>query len=130
MIVVRVSLVLLLLSSLACATIQPVRDPAQFLAKTNPQVVYVTYKTGAMMPVAEARVSGDSLFGTLKGLSYRVAVPLSRVELIEAVQRDRKRTTWLIAALAVAMASGVWALSQSGAGEPCDNTYYRATCTN
>jgi hypothetical protein len=128
MMVVRMPCVALGLAAAGCVTMQPVTDPARFFAKAAPPVVYVTYTTGAMVPVTQARVSGDSLFGTLKGLSHRVAVPLSRVQLIEAVQRDKKRTAWLIAGLGVAMASAVWALSQSGEGEPCDNTYYRATC--
>jgi hypothetical protein len=121
MTVMRAPLAAALLGSVACASMQPVSDPALFIPQANPHVVYVTYTTGAMVGITQPRVSGDSLFGTLQGLSYQVAMPLSRVELMEAVQRDRTRTAWLIAGLAVATASGVWALSQTGAGRSCDN---------
>jgi len=118
--IMRVTLTVALLSIGACATVQPVKDPAQFIPKANPQVVHVTYVNRTKMFVAQPRVSGDSLFGTMQGQSHQVAVPLSQVRLIEAVQHSRKRTAWMIAALAVATASGAWALMHSGVGEPCD----------
>jgi len=120
MIVVRVSLVAILLSVVACVTVQPVQDPAQFIPRSKPDVVYVTYVNRTKMFVAQPRVSGDSLFGTIQGQSRPVAVSLGQIQRIEAVQHDRKRTTWMIAVLTVATASGMWALLHSGAGDSCD----------
>ena len=120
MIFVRVPRAAALLSLAACATMQPVKDPAQFIPEASPQVVFVTYINRATMFVAQPRVSGDSLFGTIQGQSRPVAVSLGQIQLIEAMQHSRKRTTWMIAALAVATASGMWALLHSGVGEPCD----------
>ena len=128
--IMRVTLTVALLSIGACATVQPVKDPAQFIPKANPQVVHVTYVNRTKMFVAQPRVSGDSLFGTMQGQSHQVAVPLNQVRLIQARQADKKRTVWLIAGLTVAAASSLWALGQSGAGESCDNTYYRALRNN
>jgi len=125
--VMRVPLAVVLLGCVGCMGLLPVRDPAQFIPESNPQVVFVTYVNRTKMFVTQPRVSGDSLFGTMQGRSHTVAVPLSQVRLIQARQADKKRTTWLIAGLAVAGASSIWALSQSGAGESCDNSYYRAT---
>lgn len=119
---VRVLLPAILLGATGCVTLLPVRDPAQFIPTSHPQVVFVTYVNRTRMYVTQPRVSGDSLFGTMQGQSNTVAVPLSQVRLIEAVQHSRKRTIWMIAALAVATASGAWALMHSGVGEPCDYT--------
>lgn len=123
MTILRVPLLILLLSSVGCATLQPLREPAQFIAKENPQVIYVTYKNRSVVGVARPRVSGDSLFGTLQGQPAPVAVPLSHVQLIEAVQPDRRRTTLLIAGLTVFTVAGVVALSLGGSNISCDGTY-------
>lgn len=120
MIVVCVPLAAVLLCSVACATVQPLREPAQFISQKSPEVVWVTYKNRSIMGVAQPRVSGDSLFGTVQGAAYQpVAVPLSQVERIEAVVPDRKRTTLLVAGLTAFTVVGVYALIQGGTGGSC-----------
>ena len=128
MVMGRVLLAAALLGSNGCATLQPVKNPVQFIPRANPQLVFVTYINRTKMFVAQPRVSGDSLFGTMHGRPHAVAVPLSQIRLIQARQLDWTRTGWLIAGLTVAAASSVWALGQTGAGESCDNSYYRETC--
>jgi len=123
MTIVRVPLLVVLLSSVGCATLQPLREPAQFIAKENPKLVYVTYKNRSVVGVARPHVSGDSLFGTVQGQPAPVAVPLSHVQMIEAIQPDRKRTALLIAGLAAFTVSGVAVLLLTGNGESCDNVY-------
>jgi hypothetical protein len=111
------------LSGLGCATLQPVRQPAQFIPDAKPQVVYVTFRNHSKVTIAQPRVRGDSLFGTVPGVSEPVAAPLAHIERVEARQRDRKRTAWLIAGLGVLTAAGVFALGQSGGGDfnhPCN----------
>ncbi len=116
---VRVPLAAVLLSSVGCATLQPVSEPAQFIRKANPQTVYVTLRNHSKVVLTQPRVSGDSLIGALQGVSYPVAVPLNHVQRIEAAQRDNKRTTWLIAGLSALTALSVYALAHAGgAGGP------------
>jgi len=122
MTIVRVPLLVVLLSSVGCATLRPLREPAQYIAKENPKVIYVTYKNRSVVGVAQPRVSGDSLYGTLQGQPARIAVPLSAVQLIEAVQPDGKRTALLIAGLTVFTVGGVYILLQTGKDESCDVT--------
>ena len=120
--IVRVPLVAVLLSTVGCATLQPLREPAQFIASENPKVVYVTYKNRTIEGVAQPRVSGDSLFGALqRSPSHRVAVPLSQVQLVKAVQPDGKRTAMLIAGLAVFTATSVYVLAKTGKDVSCDS---------
>jgi hypothetical protein len=121
--IVQVPLVAVLLSTVGCATLQTLREPAQFIATENPKVVHVTYKNRTIEVVAQPRVSGDSLFGALqRSPSHRVAVPLSQVQLIQARQPNGKRTTMMIAGLAVFTATSVLVLSNSGGGPSCDST--------
>jgi hypothetical protein len=122
MAIVRVPLLVVLLSSVGCATLQPLREPAQYIAKENPKVIYVTYKNRSVVGVAQPRVSGDSLYGTLQGQPARIAVPLSAVQLIEAIQPDGKRTALLIAGLTVFTVGGVYILLKTGKDESCDVT--------
>jgi hypothetical protein len=123
MTIVRVPLLGILLSSIACATLQPLREPAQFIAKENPEVVYVTYKNRSVVGVARPRVSGDSLFGTVQGQPAPLAVPLSNVERIEAVRPDGKRTALLIAGLTAFTVTSIYVLLKTGNNPSCDGAY-------
>jgi hypothetical protein len=118
----RVVLVAVLLGSAGCASLQRVADPAKFISEAKPELVYVSYRNRAFLPIAQPHVRGDSLHGTLQGLTYQIAVPLSHVERIDAVQRDNKRTTLLIASMGVVSAAGVYVLTQRsrGRGQSCD----------
>jgi len=119
--IVRVPLVAILLNTVGCATLQPLREPAQFIASENPKVVYVTYKNRTIEGVTQPRMTGDSLFGALqRSPSHRVAVSLSQVQVIKAVQPDKKRTTLLIAGLGVITATSIFVLLKTGVDASCD----------
>jgi len=122
MTVMRLPLVATLLGAMACATVQPLRDPAQSISSLKPQVVYVTYKDNSKIPVTAPRVSGDSLYGTWQGVNEPVATPLSAVRLIESKQPNPKRTTALIAGVAALTAGAVWTFSLVTRGNgACDS---------
>ena len=111
----RGSLALVLFSTLGCATVRPVVDPAQFITQTHPTVLYVTYSDNSSVPVSQPRISGDTLFGTApgEGGSEAVAVALHEVAQIRAPQPDHKKTVMLIAAVGVLTAGGVYMLTQA-----------------
>ena len=120
----RVSLVAALLGGLGCSSVQQVRQPGQFIPQARPALVVVTYNDNSQVPVSSPRVSGDSLLGTWAGLGEPVAVPLSQVRRIEAVQRDGKRTTLLIAGIVAGTVAGGYALSLAvQSGRACDYSY-------
>ncbi len=97
--IARVFLAALFLASTACSSVQQVRDPAQFLA-TNPSLIVVTYEDNSEVPILEPRLRNDTIHGTWDGLNETVALPLSRVQRVDAIQKDSKRTTMLIVGLA------------------------------
>lgn len=122
---VNVPLAGLLLSAVGCATVQPVREPTQFIPQSRPSVVVVFLKDNSQVPVAEPRMSGDTLFGTWLGVGEPVVMPLSGVQRIDAIQRDKRRTTLMIAGLSVMTAAGIYALVQvaTNNGPACDGSY-------
>lgn len=112
-----------LLAGVGCASLQQVRQPTKFIPDAKPRVVYVTFRNHSKVTITQPRVRGDTLFGTVRGAARPVAAPLSHIERVEAMQRDRKRTRWLIAGLGLVTAAGVFALTHSGTSgyrHPCD----------
>jgi hypothetical protein len=121
----RVSLALVLFSTIGCATVKPVLDPAQFIAQQHPKVLYVTYSDNSSVPVSEPRISGDTLFGTAPGEAGGVAVPLHDLAQIRAVQRDHKKTVMLIVTVGALTAGGVYTLTQV-LGKSCGSNSFHA----
>ena len=119
-----------LLGSIGCATLQPVEQPARFIPDRNPQVVYVTFKNESRVTLARPLVRGDSLVGTVEGVSHPVAAPLSHIQRVEALQRNPGRTRWLVVGIGALTVVGAFVLAQPAVGGElgCDATYYRSEC--
>lgn len=122
----RVSLAAVLVVPLtsACMSLQPIREPAHYIATSHPQVVYVTATNRAQLAIELPRVSGDTLHGTLQGTGGPIAVPLSRVASVQTPQRDGKRTFALAAGATVVGAVLVYALAQSSTGDDIGCSYH------
>lgn len=103
---------LLVSVSSACMTVRPVPAPAQFIPQSNPPLVYVTYTDNSIVPVAQPKISGDTLVGTWAGLSEPVAIPFHQIQLVQAKQPARGRTRLLIAGIVAFTAAGVYAIQQ------------------
>lgn len=96
--VARVALAALFVAGTACSSVQQVRDPVQFLA-THPDLIVVTYDDNSEVPVAQPRMSHDTIIGTWDGLNEAVALPMSHVRRVDAIQKDSKKTTMFILGL-------------------------------
>jgi hypothetical protein len=123
----RVSLALVLFSTIGCATVKPVLNPAQFVAQQHPKVLYITYSDNSSVPVSQPRISGDSLFGAAPGEagSEAVAVPLHDLASIRAPQHDKSKTALLIAVIAAGTVGGVYTLTQI-VGQSCTTNAFHA----
>lgn len=95
----------LLLAVGGCVTVQAV-NPAQFIPRHNPAVVWVTPIDNSFIPVGEPRIVGDSLEGTWYGLNERVAFSLHDVQTVQARTRSPVRTILLVSVLG-AITTGV-----------------------
>ena len=117
----RLMLTALFLAAVACSSVQQVRDPVAFLA-TNPDQILVTYEDRSEVPVAEPRLVNDTIVGTWDGLAEPVALPLSRVARIDAIQKDKKKTALLIGGLVAVTAAAAYGLSRASndTGQICD----------
>ena len=120
--IARLALFVTVLGCLGCASLLPVRDPARFITESSPPVVYVTHNNGALLTITHPRVRGDSLLGTWAAVSQPLALPLSHVRRIRAVQRDRTRTTLAIAGTSmIAVALGYLLTREvSESRQPCN----------
>jgi len=117
----RLSLTALFLGGVACSSVQTVRNPAQYFA-TNPAMVVVIYNDNSEVPVANPQMRGDTVVGTWQGLDEAVAVPLSDVQRIDAVQKDPRKTATFIAALVGLAAVTTYGFVRAvhSSGEICD----------
>ena len=99
----------------ACKSMQPV--PLAFISQTNPAVVYLADGSGAIQAVANPRLGGDSVFGTVLGSSQEIAVPLREVQRVSTVRVNRGRTAMLIGGLTVAGGLMAYTLLSTAGGE-------------
>ena len=117
----RVVLAALAMAAVGCSSVQQVRNPAEFLA-THPDQILVTYEDRSEVPVAMPKLVNDTIVGTWDGLNEPVALPMSRIVRIDAVQKDSRRTALFIAGLVGATAVTAYGFSRESTdyGEICD----------
>lgn len=129
--ITRVPLVVLL-GAVGCASIRPLQDPARFISEASPRTVYVTHKNGALLTITQPRVSGDSLVGIWQGVSEPLALPLDQVQQVEAMQRDKTRTRFLIAGVSVLTVGMTYLITRqaSRVRQPCnfDGGHHAGNC--
>ena len=105
----------------ACVSVRPVAAPEQFIPAERPEVVWVTTHQEETIPIAGPTLHNASISGTWLGQGDSVAVPLSQATRVQAKQRDRTRTTFLVLGVGVAAGFLVWRMvaDNSSSGEMC-----------
>jgi len=93
-----VSVALLCSLGAACTTVQTVQ-PAEYIPKHAPDVVWVTAADKTVVPVTDPQVAGDTLTGTRKGTKQQVSVPLQNVQSVTIKKPDPGKTAMLVAGL-------------------------------
>jgi hypothetical protein len=99
----------------ACTTLRRVQ-PAEFLAKNNPDVLWVTHANNTVVPVTQAEIAGDTLRGMWQGTQRRVAIPLNEVRRVRAKLHDSRKTALFVTAMLGAGVSAVYFIWISQAG--------------
>lgn len=82
----------------------------QALNETPRVVAYITHRNGAVVPVYDARVVGDSLIGK------EITMPLHDVQRISVVGVSKGKTAMLISGIVVVTGVGVYALTTLASG--------------
>jgi hypothetical protein len=117
----RFAIPLTLLTLGACSSVRPLVEPANFITRTNPDIVYVVQRTGLVTAIASPRVRGDSVVGVSAETNRPVGVPMSQVHQIAANRFDRGRTVLFGAGVALATGIAAYALLNGAAGH---NNWY------
>jgi len=117
----RISFAGLLLTVTGCMTVRKIQ-PAEYVPKYSPTVVWVTATDNSYTPVSQPHIAGDSLEGTWVGLQEPVAIPLSQIQYVQAKMSSPKRTIMLVSGLAVVSTAVVYTFltaGSGGGGVPC-----------
>ena len=103
----RVSLVGLILAAAGCMTVRSI-EPAEYIPKHNPPVVWVTRTNSSVVPVAAPVIKGDTIDGVWRGQRMRVAIPLGDIRTVRAKVHDRYRTVLFVTAATAVFASALY----------------------
>jgi hypothetical protein len=108
----RLALTAMVIGTVACSSIQTVKDPAAYMA-TNPEMVVVVFNDGSELPIAQPQLRGDTLFGTWQGLGEPVSAPLNQLQRIDAIQKDPKKTVLMVGGLTAGAAVFAYGFSRA-----------------
>ena len=114
--------VLGLVAATACTTVRPVQ-PAEYIPKFYPEVVWVTYADNTEVPIDRPKIYGDTLYGTLAGAGDTVNIPLEQVTSVRARTPDRTKTALLVSGTIAAGIASVYFLWASKAGSNTAGVY-------
>lgn len=95
---------LALLGTAACYTVRPVANIREFIPAKQPARVWVVNQSNESYILTSPRVEGDNIVGRLLNSSEEMSIPLGQAQLVEAKQKDQKKT--LIAGLVLGAVVG------------------------
>jgi hypothetical protein len=99
----------------ACTTLRRVQ-PAEFIPKNSPDVVWVTHANKAVVPVAQPEIVGDTLRGMWQGTQRPVAIPLGEIQRVQAKVPDATKTAIVVTGGLVGFVAAVYTVWISKAG--------------
>ena len=116
-------LVLALIALPACTTMRPVEAPVQFLEQNNPRQVRVHSTDGEMYVLKDPQLRGDTISGFESLLREEVRFSVNGIRQMDALQRDKKRTTMFVGAMTLLGGAGIYAIVNAANGNKliCDN---------
>ena len=103
----------LLLAVAACTTVRQVQ-PARFIPRHTPALVWVTTKSRAVVLVAQPQIDGDTLRGSWAGTQKPLAIPLQGIHSVRAKVPARAQTVLLFATLGLVAGTVIRSLTASG----------------
>jgi hypothetical protein len=120
--VVRSITVAALLATAACSSVKPVANAREFIPAHQPDRVWVVNTKNEAYMLRQPRVSGDSIIGTLNG-GRVMRIPLANAQLVEAKQRDQKKTLAVVVIGGVVLGGTIFLMTQAGDSEGDDQSY-------
>ena len=111
-----------LLATAACSSVKPVANAREFIPAHHPDRVWVVNTKNEAHLLRQPRVSGDSIIGTLNG-GRVMRIPLANAQLVEAKQRDQKKTLAVAIIGGVVLGGTIYLMTQAGDSEADDQSY-------
>jgi hypothetical protein len=123
----RVTCIVLSGTTLACTSVRPVLSPSTFIPERRPEVVWVNDPDqGEVFTLANPTMQGDTVLGTMAGMSEPMALPLKPQYTVLARQRDGGKTAQLVVAVGVITGLAIWGFVVGGSGpRRCTTPGYR-----
>lgn len=120
--VLRSLTVATLLATGACSSIRPVANAREFIQAQQPRRVWVVNNANESYVLMTPRVEGDNIVGTRMNSSDVVSIPLETAQLVEARQRDKKKTLVVGVIMGVVVGGTVYLVANAGntPGDPGD----------
>lgn len=121
--VVRSLTVAALVATTACYSIRPVINAREFIQASRPQRVWVVNNANESYVLNSPRVEGDNIVGLRLNSGDEVTIPLGQAQLVEAKQRDKKKTLAVGLILGLVGAGTIY-LVANGGNQPGDGGTY------
>jgi len=121
--VVRSLTVAALLGTAACTSVRPVLNAREFIPARQPNRVWVVNNQNESYILTAPRLEGDNIVGMLLNSSEEMSIPLGSAQLVEARQRDKKKTMVAGVILGAVLGSVVFLAVKAGS-TPGDNQDY------
>ena len=115
----RVAAVGCVLAVAGCTALREVQ-PAQFIPRHTPALVWVTTTYSAVVPVAQPQIDGDTLRGMWAGTQKPFAIPLQGIQSVQARTPAHAQTIVAFATVGLVVGSTIWALAHAGSSLPAE----------
>lgn len=111
----KVTAAVVLSSTVACYSVQPVAAPQQFIPQRAPERVWVLDSAnGELFQLEGPALRGDSVVGRLAGTAESLALRLSPDRVVLARQKSKGKTAQLIAGLGLLGGLAVYGVIAAG----------------
>lgn len=107
----------------ACTSMRAVESPTSFLEQNNPKHVRVYANDGELYVLRDPQLRGDTIRGFEPLEQEELSLSVNGIRRMEALQPDKKRTTFFIGAMAVLGGAGIYMITKAADGQSliCDD---------
>jgi hypothetical protein len=121
--VVRLLTAAALLGTAACTSVKPVLNAREFIPANRPARVWVVNTQNESYVLTAPRVEGDNIVGMLLNSGEEMSIPIAKAQVVEARQRDQKKTLIMGVVLGSVVGGVVFLAASSGNSDPDPQNY-------
>lgn len=121
--VVRILTAAALLSTAACTSIRPVLNAREFIPANQPKRLWVVNNQNESYVFTSPRLEGDNIVGVLLNSNQEMTIPLAKAQIVEARQRDKKKTLVMGIVMGSVVGGVVFLAASAGNSDPDPQNY-------